>query len=106
MLRALIPVQDLLPPAARAAAVWAGQWASGKPDAHAEETMRIALWESIRGHDLEQTADVLRTRLVICTLYASVTTAPDCHDTLDYFSEAYFASGLPMHAFQESWASA
>ena len=98
MLRALLHVRHLLPPIAQTAVHQAHEWAGSGIDGDAEEALRVALWDSIRGRDMNQEPEVLKIRAAICVLYAAAAEVPDGSDTLEYFENTFLAAGFPPTA--------
>jgi hypothetical protein len=64
----------------------------------AEESTRVALWNSIAGREQEYSPEVLCTRAAICVLYGSATNQPDPADTIECFLGFFRAAGLAESA--------
>ena len=81
-----------LPSQARDAAAVANRFATGIASADDLEKERVRLWSSIKGRDMSDEIDVLRTRTAIHVLY--LPEFLEMHDTIDSFLVFWFRSGL------------
>lgn len=87
---------DDLPEIAKGALLHANKWLTEGVDAKEELRTRVGLWESITGREMDQSPEVLKTRLVICALYSGEAVPPDAMDTLEYFSYTAAAALLSV----------
>jgi len=92
MIDALYRVTSDLPPEARDAAAVANRFATGAASADDLEKERVRLWNSIKGRDLSEEIDVLRTRTAIHVLYPPESV--EMRETIDSFLVFWFKSGL------------
>ena len=95
MIASLLAVSDHLPAHLESAV----RFADKSDDPKDNESIRISLWESISGRDMEQTKEVLLTRLVICVLYPSARQA-ETQDVLEFFVHTYRKTELPEGSLQ------
>lgn len=92
MIDALYRVSADLPPEARDAAAVANRFATGVASADDLEQERARLWGSIKGRDMSEDVDVLRTRTAIHVLYPPE--AVEMYDTIVSFLSFWFRGGL------------
>jgi hypothetical protein len=92
MIDALYRVSADLPPEARNAAAVANRFATGVASGDDLEQERARLWGSIKGRDMSEDVDVLRTRTAIHVLYPPE--AVEMHDTIGSFLSFWFSGGL------------
>lgn len=92
MFDALYRVSADLPPEARIAAAVANRFATGVASADDLEQERARLWGAIKGRDMSEDVDVLRTRTAIHVLFPPE--AIEMHDTIVSFLSFWFRGGL------------
>jgi hypothetical protein len=92
MIDALYRVSADLPPEARDAAAVANRFATGVASADDLEKERVRLWGSIKGRDMSEDVDVLRTRTAIHVLYPPETL--EMHETIGSFLSFWLRGGL------------
>jgi hypothetical protein len=100
MISALLAVSDRLTPDVRSAL----NLAASTNDSCANERARVSLWQSLGGHAMGATHNVLCTRLAICTLYPNASVA-DTKDTIEYFVNTYRLCKLPEGVLARAFAA-
>ena len=95
MIAVLLAVSDHLPAQLESAV----RFAASSDDAKGNESARVALWESIAGRDMEQTPEVLLTRLVICVLHPDAR-QDETQDVLEFFMHTFRQARLPEDSLQ------
>ena len=97
MLDALLSVQENLPEPAREAISLSRHFAEKEVDPQAEEHMRMKLWKSISGREMEDSQEVLGIRATICILFLGSDEPPSPADVLEFFLDVFNAAKFPQY---------